>query len=295
MGKRPTGADVAREAGVSQATVSYVLNDDPRQTISADTRARVRQAAQRLGYRPSVAAKNLRAGRSRIVLAVLRFDTVGALTAIGLATLERGLSARGLSLVCHFGLRRSDAVVHPAANLSPAVIAAFTDPADERAEAFLSEFAAPVVHVHHIEAAEEDLQALAAARFAGADAAARLAGGRVEMRVEVPLHRSGADAAAARLLSAEVDGVCAYNDEVAIALLGGLADHRAHVPEQIAFIGCDDLPLAALSVPALSTIGFDQETAIEATVAVLAATAAGEPPPPLPAPAMPRVIARASG
>ncbi|MCB1493966.1 MAG: LacI family DNA-binding transcriptional regulator [Rhodobiaceae bacterium] len=44
--------DIARQAGCSQATVSIVLNDTPGIHISDETRERVREAAQRLSYRP---------------------------------------------------------------------------------------------------------------------------------------------------------------------------------------------------------------------------------------------------
>lgn len=47
---RVTLAEVARAAGVSRAAVSYALRDDP--NISAVTRARIRQVARSLGYRP---------------------------------------------------------------------------------------------------------------------------------------------------------------------------------------------------------------------------------------------------
>ncbi|WP_201787176.1 LacI family DNA-binding transcriptional regulator [Actinoplanes sp. TFC3] len=53
--RRVTSADVARVAGVSRATVSYVLNDTPHQTISAATRSRVPGVAASLGYAPSAA------------------------------------------------------------------------------------------------------------------------------------------------------------------------------------------------------------------------------------------------
>ena len=43
--RRVTARDVAQRAGVSQSTVSYVLNDTPNQTIPESTRARVREAA----------------------------------------------------------------------------------------------------------------------------------------------------------------------------------------------------------------------------------------------------------
>ena len=58
--RRVTSADVARQAGVSRATVSYVLNAAPGQTISAETRERVLHVAAMLGYAPSAAARTLR-------------------------------------------------------------------------------------------------------------------------------------------------------------------------------------------------------------------------------------------
>ncbi len=57
--------DVAKAAGVSTATVSYVLNNSA--PISEQTRQRVLEAVARLGYRPSITARNLQASESRIV------------------------------------------------------------------------------------------------------------------------------------------------------------------------------------------------------------------------------------
>lgn len=61
----PTIRDVAREAGVSIATVSYVLNDTG--AVSEATRRRVLEAVQKLGYRPSVIARGLQARESRMI------------------------------------------------------------------------------------------------------------------------------------------------------------------------------------------------------------------------------------
>lgn len=58
----PTSRDVARLAGVSQATVSYALTG--RGTISAATRERVLQVAESIGYRPNLAARSMRTRRS---------------------------------------------------------------------------------------------------------------------------------------------------------------------------------------------------------------------------------------
>lgn len=65
--KRPTQADVARAAGVSRATVSYVLNDqtDQRIPISAETRQRVLNVIAQLGYEVDARAQALRSGETR--------------------------------------------------------------------------------------------------------------------------------------------------------------------------------------------------------------------------------------
>ncbi|MEU3465044.1 LacI family DNA-binding transcriptional regulator [Streptomyces sp. NPDC006733] len=68
---RPTSRDVARAAGVSQATVSLVLGGKSRGRVSERTAEAVRTAAQALGYRPNLAARNLRLGRTRTALLVV--------------------------------------------------------------------------------------------------------------------------------------------------------------------------------------------------------------------------------
>ncbi len=68
---RPTSRDVARAAGVSQATVSLVLGDKWRGRVSERTASAVREAARELGYRPNLAARNLRLGLTRSALLVV--------------------------------------------------------------------------------------------------------------------------------------------------------------------------------------------------------------------------------
>ncbi|MFE3326411.1 LacI family DNA-binding transcriptional regulator [Streptomyces sp. NPDC059176] len=70
-GARPTSRDVARAAGVSQATVSLVLGDKWQGRVSERTAGLVREAAKDLGYRPNLAARNLRLGRTRTALLVV--------------------------------------------------------------------------------------------------------------------------------------------------------------------------------------------------------------------------------
>ncbi|KJY17408.1 MULTISPECIES: LacI family DNA-binding transcriptional regulator [Streptomyces] len=68
---RPTSRDVATAAGVSQATVSLVLGDKWPGRVSERTAALVRETATRLGYRPNLAARNLRLGSTRTALLVV--------------------------------------------------------------------------------------------------------------------------------------------------------------------------------------------------------------------------------
>jgi LacI family transcriptional regulator len=66
--KRPTQSDVALAAGVSRATVSYVLNDQQgRVPISLETRERVLEVIKTLGYEPDARAQSLRSGDSKTI------------------------------------------------------------------------------------------------------------------------------------------------------------------------------------------------------------------------------------
>jgi LacI family transcriptional regulator len=67
--KRSTQKDVARKAGVSRSTVSYVLNDQTGQKIpiSPETRQRVLDAIAELGYEPDTLAQSLRRGKTQTI------------------------------------------------------------------------------------------------------------------------------------------------------------------------------------------------------------------------------------
>ena len=71
MPERVTIAQVAEEVGVSAMTVSNVLNGKP--GASDETRRRVFEVAERLGYQPNISARNLKAGRSGLI-GVLTLD-----------------------------------------------------------------------------------------------------------------------------------------------------------------------------------------------------------------------------
>jgi LacI family transcriptional regulator len=59
--------DVARLSGVSQTTVSFVINDVPNANISKKTRAAVLKAVKELGYTPNAMAISLRKSQSRVI------------------------------------------------------------------------------------------------------------------------------------------------------------------------------------------------------------------------------------
>ena len=69
-----TSRDVARVAGVSQSTVSYVLTGN--RPISEQTRRRVLDAIEQLTYQPNAGARALASQRTRVIALVLPFDVV---------------------------------------------------------------------------------------------------------------------------------------------------------------------------------------------------------------------------
>jgi len=71
--KRPTQVDVAKLAGVSRATVSYVMNGltEGRVPISDETRQRVLDAIEELGYEPDARAQALRSGSTKTIALII--------------------------------------------------------------------------------------------------------------------------------------------------------------------------------------------------------------------------------
>lgn len=318
--RRVTSSDVAQASGVSQATVSYVLNNDPRQSIPLETRDRVLKAANELGYRPFTPARILRAGYSRLVLVVLQFEQVDPALARDLKELEGRLAARGFSLLWYVGLQMMVDHTHPSANLTPAVIVSFVDESDPTIAAFLRQFHVPILSlssttnrqavgraqvsylVQHgqrriVFAApwRGDVQWLAQARLEG------VRQGCAELALEPPLvqimppSRGDAQQAIAHLLSQQSPpfGVCCYNDEVAFAVLATLSDAGIAIPESVAVMGCDDIPLAQFSTPPLTTIRLDKGQQLDLLLENILAASRGEPLQEVPPPPL-SVIARAS-
>lgn len=99
MRKRVTAKDVARRAGVSAATVSYVLNDNPTQSISEETRERVRAAIRELQYAPNMAAKALRRSESGCVGVVIKKNLTVPRFSQMLEGIQEELEARGYNIM----------------------------------------------------------------------------------------------------------------------------------------------------------------------------------------------------
>lgn len=123
----PTSADVARLAGVSRATVSYVLNDAVGGRVGEGTRRRVRAAAEQLGYVPHAAARSLRAGRTGVVLMNSPDAVWGPLFNEHVSALRTELRARGYALVVYGDTGSgagSEAAARQWAELRPAAVLA---------------------------------------------------------------------------------------------------------------------------------------------------------------------------
>lgn len=99
MSKRPTSRDVARVAGVSQSTVSFVFTG--RAGISEATRERVLRAASDLKYRPNLAARSMRTnrtGRLAVVIPVSAMNPLSMLRGATAAAEEAGYVVEVVSL-----------------------------------------------------------------------------------------------------------------------------------------------------------------------------------------------------
>ncbi|MGA4544183.1 LacI family DNA-binding transcriptional regulator [Uniformispora flossi] len=286
--RRVTAADVAREAGVSRATVGFVLNDTPGQTISAATRARVREAAARFGYRPNKAAAALAGGRSRVILLILPDWPAEFSMRVYLEEASRTLDEAGYSLVTQ--TRSAESVARPLWEaLSPDVVIGWTafqaaDVLSMRAAGVTRIVPGPDTHVRFEDApgigegarlqvdhlaelghrkiafaaaGDPRLGDLVRARAAAVEAQAATRGIEMADVRTVDLGDGSAAAAVRRWRKAGVTGVAAYNDDIAAAVVGAAVRDGVAVPGGLAVIGHDDSPLASLFVPSLSSIRMD--------------------------------------
>ena len=74
--KKITIRDIAQNAGVSKAAVSYVLNN--KKGVGDETRKRIEHVIETCGFHPNVVSKNLALGRNRCIHAVIRREAAPA-------------------------------------------------------------------------------------------------------------------------------------------------------------------------------------------------------------------------
>ncbi|WP_328475275.1 LacI family DNA-binding transcriptional regulator [Actinoplanes sp. NBC_00393] len=125
---RATLKDVAAASGVSRATVSFVLNETPNQTISEATRQRVLQVVRELGYKPHGIAKALREGTSRIVVLQIGSGLEGNYSRSFLHGLDQELAAHNHVLVVRHGPTDAAATAQVLDAINPRAVLRFGEP-----------------------------------------------------------------------------------------------------------------------------------------------------------------------
>jgi DNA-binding LacI/PurR family transcriptional regulator len=289
----PIMADVAKAAGVSHQTVSRVLNGHPH--VGVETRARVQEAIERLGYRRNLVARALVTRRSG-TLGVVGFDTMLYGPASMVYGIDQAARAAGyfVSIVslktpggqeAHEALayladQGVDGVVMVAPQLS--VIAALEGlprglpvvvieggHAVERPTVCVDQSAgARLMTEHLLELGHETVWHISGPPD-GPEAAGRAAGWRAALTVsgrETPeplvgdwSPRSGYEAGRRLLRQPAVTAVFAANDQMALGVLRAFAEAGVRVPASISVAGFDDIPEAAFFSPPLTTVRQDFE------------------------------------
>lgn len=326
QGRRLTSADVARESGVSRATVSYVLNGAPNQVIPEKTRQRVIEAAERLGYAPYAPARALRSGRSDVVLFLIPEWPIGTAIASLIEHLSSRLADAGLTLMVHAHPREARPVselwkaITPAALINHQALSPAEEAAAEKAGMLV---VTPVfrprggrtfhsfqrrigeLQVRHLADAghrrlgsalpdDDRLRAFTAPRLEGATRACAELGLPAPMALTVPLDVAAAARAVQRWVDEDppVTGICGYNDEVALAVLAGMRERRLAAPGDLAVIGVDDIPAARLSAPPLTTVATGMAVFGEHLADLVSSSLSGKPRPQRPAEEVLAVIRR---
>ncbi|MFJ2776523.1 MULTISPECIES: LacI family DNA-binding transcriptional regulator [unclassified Kitasatospora] len=313
--RRPTGRDVARLAGVSQATVSLVFSgSEAGRRVSEATRERVREAARSLGYRPQAAGRQLRLGRSGMILLAVP-NILGPFFGRVLEGVHEEAGRHGLAVVVSSGW--GSATLADAATTSRfdgLLICSPDDsqlgelPADTPA-VFLdadpgTDRARPTVELDvagGMRAAVEHLAGLGHRRIgrlrsthaaytfrvrqaAFEQAAAGLGLEVVELGVSLNEGQPAARGAARRLLERpdRPPAVICDDDVVASGVYQAAAELGLRVPADLSVIGIDNIPVAQLLTPPLTTVDLPGEELGRAGVEALAGLLRGDPVAPVP-------------
>ncbi|MEM6105566.1 LacI family DNA-binding transcriptional regulator [Mycobacterium sp. 050272] len=302
---RPTNADVARLASVSTATVSYVLNNAAGRRISAQTREAVQRAAELLGYRPNVAARNLARGKSGVVLYVVPDVAVGEMPMIAGSRMTTELARLGLLQVQIFETDNDRHVVDAIENLDPIAVTSLF-PLSEAASNSVRAAGIPNIEIGtlpalgdpHLSIGEmrvEHLVSRGHRRIAFAytavprwrtlgdywfEGVARAAKSRDLPRLAVA--EVTVDNAADVVRGWVRDGVtavCAQSDEIACLVLYGIHEAGLRCPRDLAVMGVDATPMGMVSSPPLTTVQFASRAVADIALAALLERL-GHPAPP---------------
>lgn len=278
-------SDVARHAGVSQRTVSNVVNNYVH--VSPATRARVQASLDALGYRPNTAARRLRSGRTgTVTLAVPTFreryfaDLAEAVIAAArdrgttvLVETTGGRHETEVELLRGGGDVLTDGVIMSAVTLErtdvrskhPVVLVGDREPGSAIDHVGIrNREAAQAAVTHLLETGRRRILLLGAnhgpkrsyqLRRQGYQAALKKYGITDQLLVDCDWTTTAAEEALTKALpELRPDGIFAMNDSAALGALRALHHAQRAVPQQVAVIGFDDIVEAALATPALSTV-----------------------------------------
>ncbi|MDX3453872.1 LacI family DNA-binding transcriptional regulator [Streptomyces sp. ME02-8801-2C] len=290
MAGRVTIAQVAEEAGVSAMTVSNVVNGRP--GASEETRRRVMEVAARLGYRPNVSARNLKAGRSGLIglIALDLTSQYGLEILRGVADELAGAEQELLvNATYHDAVREKDRIeflgnglVDGVLMIAPVLEAdtvtllrrqklpcVIIDP--RRVDVPLPRITVDnyqgmrqgtqhLIDLGHTRIGYlrgvEDLESTSI-RFQGFEDAMRLAGLEVDERLVASCDFSYASGFRATTRLIDDHGPTAVVGGADLMALGAIDAARARglaVPDDFSVVGFDDLPRAAQSFPGLTTV-----------------------------------------
>ena len=298
--RRVTAADVARSLGISRATVGFVLNGTPGQTISAATTERVIAEARRLGYRPHTAARALASGRSNLILLVLPDWPIEFSLGQHIDEATHTLETNGYTLITH--TLHEDSRSRPLwETLQPDVVMGllpFSDslvqsmrdagvprilpePSDAPESQYSEEGARLQVEhlldlgherIGYVRSGNPRLRQLVDLRQATAIEVA-LEAGLPSPEVFALSSASSADDPPVRdWVTRGITAIAAFNDDVAAAVIGAAQRAGVSVPDDLSVAGHDDSPIAGVLEPRITSIRLDA-TGLGQYLASLAMTA----------------------
>jgi LacI family transcriptional regulator len=314
-----TSVDVARKAGVSRTTVSYVLNGNWDGHVSDETRKKVLQAAEELGYSTHSSARALRKGQSDEICLIIDLPLTVHRTEL-LVSVQQYVFQHGYAPVAYFCYGFSPEQVHTLLleifARRPIGIFATAGSMTTKQIELAQRMGVDNIILYSVEPLEYARTIILPTRPLGRLAAQHLLerGHRHLALVQPadPLHDFGFqqrlegmrgtiagmpevsldilplqfDLAAAHALvetsltgADRPTGIYAYNDEYALLLLGALSDRGIQVPGEVAVVGTDDISFSAWMRPTLTTIRFDTISLAQRAVGLLVSWYSGQPLP----------------